>query len=716
MITERQVLGLRHRLQTILQTEATECGLACVAMVASYYGYRSDLATLRRRFPVSLRGARLSALIDIAHRLDLATRAVRLELEDLPQLRLPCILHWQFQHFVVLKAVKRGGAVIVDPAHGEKTVSLQDLSDSFTGVALELWPGPGFQPREERQRVRLRDLMGRVTGFMRSLGQVLLLALALEVFAIVSPFFMQWVIDNVLLSADRDLLTTLALGFGLLAILQQLIAALRSWMLIYLGASLGIQWRANVFSHMLKLPGQFFEKRHVGDIVSRFSSIDAIQRTLTASFVEGVLDGIMTIVTVTMLFLYSPLLAWVSVGAMALYAVGRWIWYRPLRSATEEQIVHAAKQHSHFLETVRGVKTIKLFQRHDERRAGWLALLADQVNADVRAQKLELFFRLLNGLLFGVMTILVVWLGARLVMDGAFSVGMLMAYMSYKGQFVTRVSALIDRFVELRMLQLHGERLSDVVLADTENAKSATVRLVLGEHESLEPSIEVRSLKFRYAEHEPFVLDGVSFRIEAGESVAITGPSGCGKSTLLHVMLGVLPPTEGEVLVGGIETRMLGVESLRRMVGTVMQEDMLFEGTIADNISFFDPNADQQWIEECARLASIHEDIVAMPMGYNTFVGYMGSVLSGGQRQRVLMARALYKRPKILFLDEATSHLDVPREAAVNKAIRDLQITRIIVAHRPQTIDTADRVIVLDKGRIVELGTKRVLAADKIPA
>lgn len=716
MITERQVLGLRHRLPTILQTEATECGLACVAMVASYYGYRSDLARLRRRFPVSLRGARLSALIDIAHRLDLATRAVRLELEDLPQLRLPCILHWQFQHFVVLKAVKRGGAVIVDPAHGEKTVSLQDLSDSFTGVALELWPGPGFQPREERQRVRLRDLMGRVTGFMRSLGQVLLLALALEVFAIVSPFFMQWVIDNVLLSADRDLLTTLALGFGLLAILQQLIAALRSWMLIYLGASLSIQWRANVFSHMLKLPGQFFEKRHVGDIVSRFSSIDAIQRTLTASFVEGVLDGIMTIVTVTMLFLYSPLLAWVSVGAMALYAVGRWIWYRPLRSATEEQIVHAAKQHSHFLETVRGVKTIKLFQRHDERRAGWLALLADQVNADVRAQKLELFFRLLNGLLFGVMTILVVWLGARLVMDGAFSVGMLMAYMSYKGQFVTRVSALIDRFVELRMLQLHGERLSDVVLAETENAKSATVRLVLGEHESLEPSIEVRSLKFRYAEHEPFVLDGVSFRIEAGESVAITGPSGCGKSTLLHVMLGVLPPTEGEVLVGGIETRMLGVESLRRMVGTVMQEDMLFEGTIADNISFFDPNADQQWIEECARLASIHEDIVAMPMGYNTFVGYMGSVLSGGQRQRVLMARALYKRPKILFLDEATSHLDVPREAAVNKAIRDLQITRIIVAHRPQTIDTADRVIVLDKGRIVELGTKRVLAADKIPA
>lgn len=687
------------RLPLILQSEATECGLACLAMVAGYHHYRIDLATLRRRFPVSLKGSTLAGLIQVAGKLGIATRPLKLGMEHLHQLKLPCVLHWNFNHFVVLKEVRSKSVVLYDPALGIRTVPLDEVSTSFTGVALELWPSPSFKPAKARQTIKLRGLMGRVTGLAASLGQVLLLALALEVFALVAPFYLQWVIDNVIVSADRDLLSTLAIGFALLMLMQQTVGAIRAWVILYMGTTLNLQWRANVFAHLLRLPVQYFEKRHLGDVVSRFGSIDLIQRTLTTSFVEAILDGLMTVATLTMMFIYSATLGAIAAGAMVLYSLSRWAWYQPLRQATEAQIVHAAKQQSHFMETVRGVKTIKLFQRQDERRASWLALLADQINADVRTQKLQLLFRVLNGLLFGAENILIIWLGAGLVLDGNFSVGVLMAFNAYKSQFDSRVSALIDKFFEFKMLQVQGERLADIVLSEPEAISGQDAMVDSG---SLVPSIAVRDLRYRYAEHESFVLDGVDFSIAAGESVAIAGPSGCGKTTLINVLLGILPATSGEVLVGGTCVKQLGVDVLRQMVGTVLQDDVLFAGSIADNISFFDPQADRAWIERCAQLAAVSAEIAAMPMAYNTLVGDMGTVLSGGQKQRVLLARALYKRPSILILDEATSHLDIDKEQLVNRAVKELHVTRVIIAHRPETIASANRAIILMGGKVVQ--------------
>ena len=697
----RLSFGLAPTLSLMLQTEATECGLACLGMLAGYYGYRTDLATLRRRFPVSLKGSTLRDLIAIAGQLELATRPLKLDLGDLAQLKLPCILHWNFNHFVVLQEVGPRSVTIYDPAFGIRKLSMDEAAKAFTGVALELWPNPGFKPAEEKQTVRLRGLLGRVSGLYRSFGQILLLSLALEVFAVVSPFFLQWVIDNVLVSADRDLLTTLALGFGLLMLMQQAITIARSWVLMYMSTTLNVQWQANVFTQLLRLPVAYFEKRHLGDVVSRFGAVGVIQHTLTTSFLEAILDGVMTVVTLALMFIYSPLLAWIAIAAMALYGLGRWAWFAPLRHATEEEIIHAAKQQTHFLETIRGVKTIKLFQRQDERRVTWLSLLVDQVNADLRTQKLSLLYKSLNGVLFGIENILIIWLGARLVMDGNFTVGALMAFNAYKGQFDGRVSSLIDKFVEVKMLQLQGERLADIVMQQPEATHSRNVGG--GEQDSaLAPSLEVRGLRFRYAEQEPYVLDDISFRIAAGESVAIVGPSGGGKTTLINILLGILAPTQGEVLIGGQSVSHVGLDTLRRMIGTVLQDDVLFAGSLADNISFFDPQADHAWIAECARMAAIHQDIAAMPMGYNTLVGDMGTILSGGQKQRVLLARALYKRPQILFLDEATSHLDIEREQLVNNAIQSISITRVIVAHRPETINSADRAIVLAGGKVVE--------------
>lgn len=698
---ERLTLGVKRRVPRILQTEAAECGLACVGMIAGFHGHHQSLASLRGRFPVSLKGATLATLIHVASQLGLASRPVKAELGALGKLALPCILHWDFNHFVVLTAINGRWATVVDPAHGARKIAISELSASYTGVALELWPTPDFQTANNVRPVRLRELTGRISGLGAAFSQVLLLALALEVLTVVQPFFLQWVVDHVLNTGDRDLLTTLALAFGLMMVMLQLTSVARSWMLLYLGTTLNLQWRTNVFTHLLRLPVAYFERRHLGDVVSRFGAIDAIQRTVTTSFMEALLDGVVMGITLVLMFLYSPPLAWIALGAMALYGLARWAGYASLRYATEEHIIHAAKEQTHFLETVRGVKAIKLFQHQDDRRSRWLALLVNEINADLRVQKWTLFFRTFNGLLFGVSSIAVLWLGARLVLDGQFTVGALLAFIVYKTLFDRRVAALLDKLVDVKMLRLQGERLADIV-RETPEPADALLAATLAEDGAARraPVIEVRNLRFRYSPQEPYVLDDVSLRIESGESVAITGPSGGGKTTLINILLGILTPTDGEVLVDGVPVRGVGAASLRRLAGTVLQDDVLFAGSIADNISFFDPRFDAERAHRCARIAAIHDDIIAMPMGYNTLVGDMGTVLSGGQKQRVLLARALYKQPLLLFLDEATSHLDIARERVVNTAISRLSMTRVIVAHRPDTIAAAGREIMLVDGKI----------------
>ena len=683
------------RLPMILQTEAAECGLACMAMIAAHHGLRSDLPTLRLRFSLSLKGATMADLVRLAGHLQLNARALRAEMEHLPELALPCVLHWDLNHFVVLKEVTRGVAVIHDPARGVRRLPLAEVSRHFTGVVLELTPQADFKPHTERRNVSLRQLLGRVTGLKRSLLQIFVLALGLEAFTLLAPFYLQWVVDNVLVSADRDLMVTLAIGFGLLVLVQVGTGAIRSWAVLHLSSTLNLQWLANVFSHLMRLPVAWFEKRHTGDVMSRFGAVQKIQQTLTTSFIEAVLDGLLVVVTLAMMLVYSGTLTAIALGSVLAYALLRWAFFRPLRDATEESIIFEAKRASHFLESLRGVQSIKLFNRQEDRQARFMNLVVDAMNATIATRKLDLLFSVLHKLVFGLERIAMVWVGALLVMDRSFSVGMLFAFIAYKEQFAQRVSALIDKVVEVKMLKLQGERLADIVLTPPEPMAD------LGTRELQQAvNLELRNVSFAYSDSEPEVIRGLSLTIEPGESVAIVGPSGCGKTTLLKLMLGVHAPQTGEIRIGGVPLRQLGLRGWRDMIGTVMQDDQLFAGSIADNISFFDSQADAQWVQQCARIAAVFDEVQAMPMGFHTLIGDMGTSISGGQRQRLLLARALYKRPKILFLDEATSALDVDREREVNLAIRGLELTRIIVAHRPETIASASRVIVLHDGRV----------------
>jgi ATP-binding cassette subfamily B protein RaxB len=684
----------------VLQSEAAECGLACLAMVAGAHGLMTDLPTLRKRFSLSIKGVTLADVVRMGEALNLAPRGLRAELDELDQLQLPCILHWDLNHFVVLVAYRRGVSTIHDPARGVRRVKRDELSRHFTGVALELQPAPGFRPQVERQRVTLGQLFGPVSGWKRSVAQIVTLALALEAFVLLSPLFMQWVVDGVLLAADRELLVTLALGFGLLVLLQVLTAAARSWAVLVMSATLNLQWLVNVFAHLMRLPVAWFEKRHIGDVWSRFGAVQQIQRTLSTSFVEALLDGVLVLLTLAVMLAYSPLLAAVPLSAVAAYALLRWAFFRPLREASEEALVFEARQNGHFLESLRGVVAIKLFGAHAERGSRFANQVVDTMNANIAVRKLELLFAVLHRGLFGLERVAVVALGALLVLDQKFSVGMLFAFFAWKEAFAQRVSSLIDKAADLKMLKLHGERLADIVLAAPEAEPPAGS--LSGTPVTVAPRIELRDVSFRYADGEPEVLRNVSLVIEPGEAVAIVGPSGCGKTTLLKLLLGLHAPSAGEVLIDGEPLSRRGMRAWRAAVGAVMQDEPLFSGSIADNISFFDGQADRARIEQCARVAAVHEEIETMPMGYDTLIGDMGAALSGGQKQRILLARALYKQPAVLLLDEATSSLDVERERVVNQGVRQLALTRVIVAHRPETIASASRVVALTEGRVAQ--------------
>ncbi|MEK8026134.1 peptidase domain-containing ABC transporter [Pseudaquabacterium rugosum] len=692
--------GGGRRVPVLLQTEASECGLACLGMLLGAHGVSTDLPTLRGRHGPVPHGMSVADFVDMAEREQLVTRAVQLEMSDLPQLRLPAMLHWDMAHFVVLVALRGRQAVIHDPAIGERTLGLDEFGEHFTGVAVEAWPAGGFARRDEARAVSLRQLVGRVSGLGATLWRVLALSLAVEALALLSPLFAQWVVDHVIVARDASLLTTLGLGFVLVLLIQQGLQLMRSWVLLRVGTQLRVQWRSNVLSHLMRLPLDYFARRHLGDLMSRFESVGNIQRVLTSTFVEAGIDGLMVLLTFGLMLAYSPVLAGFAALSVVLYAVLRQALYGPSRAAASDRLIRAALEQSHLLESLRGMRAIRLFARQHERLASWQSLMVADVNADVRAQRLDVIYQAARRTLSGAAALGLMWLGARSVMAGELTVGMLLAFVAYRTQFDTRATELINRWFELRMLGLDAQRLGDIVLTPTE-PEQRRPRREPAAGATAPPAITLQALGFRYAGTGPDVLADIDLHIPAGQSVAIAGPSGCGKSTLVQLLLGIFTPTQGQVLIDGRALESSAVQAWRRQVGTVMQDDVLFAGTIAENIAFFDPRPDTARIESCARLAEVHEDVTALPMGYHTLVGDMGAALSGGQKQRVLLARALYGRPRVLVLDEATSQLDVAREARIGQAIAAMSLTRIVVAHRPQTLALVDRVIELRDGRIV---------------
>ena len=692
-ITSRLNFSLRKKTPVILQSESSECGIACLSMISSYHGLEIDLFNFRQRFGSSSQGVNLLELSKIAEQAGLKNRSLSLDLDEIKQLKLPCILHWGMNHYVVLTRIKRSTFVVHDPALGKRMIGLQEMSNHFTGIAMELWPGSNFQQEKVKSRLRLIDLMKNINGLKPALLKIFALSVVIEAINLLMPIGTQLVTDHVIIAHDHSLLSVICIGLVVFTLFRTFVSMIRAWTSLTLNTLTGIQWKTTLFDHLSSLPLSFFEKRHLGDIQSRFSSLDVIRSTFTNSIVTGIIDIIMTVGLLVMMFLYGGWLVWVVLGFTLCYALMRFGTYHFYRRITEEQVIKSARSSSHFMESLYGISTIKALNLKERRSKHWLNINIEACNAGIKQTRFDMMFGGFNAFINSVDQVAILWIGAIMVIDNDMTLGMFMAFNAYRGQFAQRASSLIDLIMQLRMLSLHNERLSEIVFSEPEAEMS--------QRRVFEPNkgvvLEVKDLTYQYDPFSRPIFNDLNLTIQPGESVAIIGPSGVGKTTLLKVMCGLLLPSSGAVLADELDISKIGLNNYRMSTACVLQEDRLFSGSIADNICSFEDNPDQDRIIICAQYCNIHEEIMRMPMAYESIVGELGLGISGGQKQRILIARALYRQPSILFMDEATSHLDLANESFINKSISNLKITRVIVAHRPSTIASADRVIDLSQ-------------------
>jgi|UPI0003C123A0 ATP-binding cassette subfamily B protein RaxB len=681
----------------IRQSEAAECGLVCLAMASGLLGAPLDIAHLRRAHPVSPRGLTLKEITDIAAALNMSGRAVRCDLEELGDLACPAILHWGLNHFVVLERVARGKARIIDPARGPVTLELRDVSKRFTGVALELSATPAFQRLRTRSPLKLASLVRWTPEIRAGLAQSLLLSLVLQAYVVASPFYMQLAIDEAALKGDKDLLTALAIGFGLFAAFNAGAEALRGVVLQRVSALLSWDMTRRLFHHMIRLPLPWFQRRKLADALTRFDSLTPVKSLIANGLVGSVIDGVLSVVTMGMMIAFAPLLALISVAGMLLYVAVRLISIPLNMRLGAASLTASIAEQGVRIETLRAMQTIKVMAVETERESHWANRFAETVKTAQVSAFASIGFVTAQRFFDAITLVVIIYFGARAAIDGKMTIGVLYAFMSYRAQFLARTQSLFEQFIGWRLLDLHTYRLADIALHPQEDNID---RMPATAHQ-IEGSLDLRGLTFSYAAHERPVFRDVSFAIEPGEFVAIIGPSGAGKSTLLKVICGLYPASAGEVRLDGLPLADWGPRAVRRALGVVMQDDELLSGSIAENVAFFDDRIDMDRVWRCLERAAIAGEIRAMPMRADTLVGDMGSSLSGGQKQRILIARALYREPRILIFDEATSHLDLANERQISETLKNLNITRIVVAHRPETIARADKVYDMQTGRIL---------------
>ncbi|EFC9747178.1 TPA: peptidase domain-containing ABC transporter [Escherichia coli] len=690
----RQIINLldlrwQRRVPVIHQTETAECGLACLAMICGHFGKNIDLIYLRRKFNLSARGATLAGINGIAEQLGMATRALSLELDELRVLKTPCILHWDFSHLVVLVSVKRNRYVLHDPARGIRYISREEMSRYFTGVALEVWPGSEFQSETLQTRISLRSLINSIYGIKRTLAKIFCLSVVIEAINLLMPVGTQLVMDHAIPAGDRGLLTLISAALMFFILLKAATSTLRAWSSLVMSTLINVQWQSGLFDHLLRLPLAFFERRKLGDIQSRFDSLDTLRATFTTSVIGFIMDSIMVVGVCVMMLLYGGYLTWIVLCFTTIYIFIRLVTYGNYRQISEECLVREARAASYFMETLYGIATVKIQGMVGIRGAHWLNMKIDAINSGIKLTRMDLLFGGINTFVTACDQIVILWLGAGLVIDNQMTIGMFVAFSSFRGQFSERVASLTSFLLQLRIMSLHNERIADIALHEKEE-KKPEIEIVA----DMGPiSLETNGLSYRYDSQSAPIFSALSLSVAPGESVAITGASGAGKTTLMKVLCGLFEPDSGRVLINGIDIRQIGINNYHRMIACVMQDDRLFSGSIRENICGFAEEMDEEWMVECARASHIHDVIMNMPMGYETLIGELGEGLSGGQKQRIFIARALYRKPGILFMDEATSALDSESEHFVNVAIKNMNITRVIIAHRETTLRTVDRVI-----------------------
>lgn len=696
--TERLDFSLTRKMPFFHQAESSECGLACLAMISSYYGLHKDLFSLRSRYMTPASGARLADVIQIAEDSGMLTRALSLEVSELKLLKLPCILHWDFNHFIVLVKTTKKDFIVHDPASGRLKLTRKEIEENFTGVALEIFPCSDYQERadDKAERIEITKLTKNIKHLTSNLLKIFFLSVVIEAIILLIPIGTQLTMDYVLPSADQSLLTLICTGLFIFILLRSLLSSVRAWLTLKIGSTIDVQWQMNLYKHLINIPLSYFERRKTGDVQSRFSSIETIRSTIVSGITGAIIDTIMCMILLLLMFLYSGLLSVIATGITAVYVIIRIVSYRFYKRLQEESLVKSARASSHFMETLYGISAVKAHGLKNGRVSQWINLKIDSINANLQISKVDMVYSGVNTFVSAVDQVTLLWVGANLVIHNEISLGMFIAFGTFRSQFSDRIASLTGYAFNYKLLDLHSERLSDIAMQkqEGETAHDAIIRHT----EPSDPAeLVVECISYSYNQFSRPVLKDISFTVEPGESVAIVGSSGSGKTTLMKLISGLIRPEKGRILIDRTDIHKSSSGKVNARLGCILQDDKLFSGSIRENITCFSEVPDEEWMIDCARKALIHDVIMTFPMGYDTLLGEVGEGLSGGQKQRVYIARALYKRPNILVMDEATSALDNVSEKLVSNSINSLRITKVIIAHRESTIAGADRIIRLDE-------------------
>lgn len=696
-----------RRVPIVLQSSLTDCGAACLTMVLRYYRHAATLREVRERLEASRDGLSALALVTAGRDYGLWARAFSVTPNDLIGMS-PVVVHWRFNHFLVLKQWTPDGVDVVDPAVGWRRLSTSEFEAGFTGVAITFEPGPGFrlEPRLRRpptwQRTLVRQLVRRHRGLW---GQVITASLMLQLLGLALPMLTETVVDHVLPSGGGTLLGVLGVGFVLTALCQFVLVQLRNTVLVSLRLRADADVTTGVVRHLLTLPFRFFAERGAADLTVRTASVSALRESVTTNLLPTLLDAPLALGYILLITVNEPVLGGVLAATAILQAGILVATGRRVSTLAQRELLTQSIAHGYLVEAIKGIETVKAANAEADVFERWSSRFVTQLNATTSTGRLAGSVEaVLSGLRI-LAPMILVWVGAWRVLEGALTLGTMLGLTALASAALVPLNSVAVSLQRLQIVRAHLERLVDIM--DSKPGRtgdySATLSPLLGR-------IDVHDVGFRHSSQSPWILRGISFTALPGQKIALVGPSGSGKSTLARIVLGLYNPTEGSVRYDGVPAADINPRSLHGHFGVVTQEPALFTGTVRDNITLGAAHASFEAVVEAAQLAGIHDEISRLPMRYETMLSE-GQGLSGGQRQRVALARALLSQPKILVLDEATSHLDAATEAAIEMGLSNYPYTRLVIAHRLSTIRDADLIIMLDRGRMVEQGTHDELLA-----
>lgn len=693
-----------RKVPVLLQMSLVECGAACLAMILGYYGRLTSISEIRERCGPTRDGLTALAIVNAARSYGLRVRPITMKEHNLQHVSLPAIIHWEFNHFLVLERWSPSSVQVVDPARGRLRLSMEEFEAGFTGIIIMLEPGTQFQKRSRRGI----NLLSYVNSYLRqaplALLQVLGASLLLQLAGLVTPLLTEVVVDHILPLQLRSVLPLVGIGILVLLLTQLAMTVLRSSLLIYLQARVDTQMMLGFFEHLLTLPLTFFHQRTSGDILARLNSNSVIRDTLNSQLVSVLLDGGFVLSYLAILGWQSPPFFAVVLAIALLQILVLLTSRRAIQNLARQELKTQGEAQGYIAEALGGMTTLKAAGAEQRSLEYWSNLFFKQLNASLKRNYLSSWLTAILGMLQTFSPMGLLWIGTLLVLDGQMQVGTMLALNALASSFLQSLSSLVNTAQSVQVVQSHLERIADVLEAEPEQELEA-----IALPPKLTGQVRLHKVSFRYSQSTPEILHHVSVEIQAGQKVAIVGRTGSGKSTLGKLLLGLYLPTEGEIFYDEIPLRRLNYQAVRTQFGVVMQEATIFNGSIRHNITLNTPDMNLERVTRAAHLAALHEDILQMPMGYETMVSEGGAALSGGQRQRLALARALASAPAMLLLDEATSSLDVVTEQVVERNLSKLRCTQIIIAHRLSTVRNADVILVLDQGRIVEQGNHQEL-------